>query len=329
MSRLLNVSLVTASKAVQLMQARGLVTARPKVGTFIAAPRTGVTKILLNYTLGNRDTLPGPFHIDLLHAVQQSFEDPERAVTMSALAGRLLEPAQFVASLHSRAVDSVVVYRPPQPLHLLLKAAARELPVVSLCSEVENSEVDLVMPEVEQAVEQMVHRRLAAGGRDFALIRIAHREDFWGNRGAVYEKMIQTFTRTLQQAGLAWSEHLADTHDLRRSGAGFMPVSSSGQPLPPGTLVFMETPAVFKFLPSDAPQRWDLMTYTEFAGTFEEFRRDMSMIFCDLRRAGQEAVACIRRRRSGEVVRGDCQVIPLTPQIWDRFGNPPEAGIGG
>ncbi len=320
-SRLLNVSHATALKAITALQRKGLLISKRGVGTIVAPMRVGSTDIIMPSRGGHEVGGEGwQFHHQLLDGLKEGFGEPDRSITLMYMGGVLCSPGEFLASLHARRVDSVIAYRPPANLHPLLKAAGREMPVVSLFYYIPDAPAHCVSPDVDSGMREMIDRRLRAGVRDFAYVDYgqSYETKSISEPFNPYTSLHRVFRDVLKNADVNYTEHTIDPDRLRDKGKTADLRGQDGKPLKPGTVILINTPRVYQFLGGLADS-CDVIFYTEFGMRLEQFRGKASIIYFGLGMAARAAAELIMNRDALTTGEGSRTVLRPAAKVYDRF----------
>lgn len=301
MSRMLNVSHVTALKAVTELQKKGLVVSRRGVGTIVAPKRAGLTDVIIpTYDEGQPsvDSEYWDFHNQIKSGLIEGFQEPDRSISLMYTGGMACSPSEFLASLHARRVDSVIAYRPTPDFHPLLAAIGREIPTVSLFNNMPGAPVHCVTANVENAIQSMIARRLANGSRQFAYIALEWEDLNSSDPESInpYRTIYLTLKEMLNGAGATLTEHTLTNEDINSyelSGKKVDILTSDGRTLQPGSVVILQFPSLLRYT-SNLPENLDIISYTEFYRSFEDDRDLMSLIYFGVDEAARKACNLIK-----------------------------------
>lgn len=318
-SRILNVSHVTALKAITELQKKGLLISKRGVGTVVGPRYPGATDIIIP-TYGSPDVGSDPwnFHHQLIDGVKSGFQGTDRIVSLTYFGGVSCAPGEFIDSLRARRVDSIIAYRPGEELEPLLSATGREMPTFSLFTHLQGTSVHCITPEVESPIRGMLEKRLKKGSKEFAYV--AFRDDYMVDIEPEptnpYKTIYRVFRDMLEQAGVQPTEHVIDAKRLQVEKEVADLRTPDGEPLKPGTVILLQYPRLFRFLGPLCGQA-DVISYTENRITHEMLGNQVSLIYFGLEKAAYAATELIKERavpglgENGSIVKPEPEIIDL------------------
>lgn len=324
---MLDVSLHTALKAVNELRRKGVLLSKRGAGTVVAPRRVGSTDIIMpSKSDPDVESEYWDFHHQIMEGLEAGFQEPDWHISMMFMGGRgVCLPHEFLASLHARRVDSLVAYRPIEQHIPLLTAAAREMPVVSLFTQLKASPVYCVTADVEPATRMIVQKRLDAGCKKFAFV--ASTSGYKNLSKAEYfsphKAMFQVFSEMLEEAGIEYSEHIVPRFQRGDKIEKIELRQPNGKPLDPETVIMLEFPSLSRII-IDPSENYDMISYTEYRQTLKMLGNRVSFIYFGMDMATRIAAAIIKERvvpgigEQGRLVLGKTEALDLFDRKYDR-----------
>jgi DNA-binding transcriptional regulator YhcF (GntR family) len=305
--RELKLSTGTVMRTMLDLKREGLIVSRQGRGTFAAERAAPATEVLLWESHQGHGLIarPSGFHQQILDGLRDGFSEPNRRFVLTHYDQTSLSSREVLGMLRLRGADSLVVYRWRSDNDEGIRAAAAEVPVVSLFARLKTPGVDSVIPDVRPVLRQWLQERIAAGRRDFAFVCGASLTE---DPDSPYRGMQDAMQEYLPSAGANVTLSLLSS---KQPVADRNAVAAATADLPPGCVIVAGTPHTAEATGRTGP---DVVAYTESHQSLETYGGRMTVLYMGLEAVASAAVPLLRERRGA--LRKPSRTLRVEPSLW-------------
>jgi DNA-binding transcriptional regulator YhcF (GntR family) len=317
--RELKLSTGTVMRTLLDLKREGLIVSRQGRGTFAAERIQPATEVIVWEARQSHAPVsrPSSFHQQILSGLSEGFAEPHRRFVLTHYDQTSLSSREVLGMLRLRGADSLVVYRWRSDNDEGIRAAATEVPVVSLFVRLRTPGVDSVIPDVRSVLRQWLQERIAAGRRDFAFVCGAALVE---DADSPYRSMQEVMQECLPSAGANVTLRLLSS---KQSVPDRDAVAAATADLPPGCVIVAGTPHTAEATGRTGP---DVVAYTESHQSLETYGGRMTVLYMGLEAVASAAVPLLRERRGA--LQKPSRTLPVEPVLMrpapaGAAGNPP------
>jgi DNA-binding LacI/PurR family transcriptional regulator len=296
--RSLGFSTITATRAIAELKREGLVVTRRGVGIFVAEQPAPVTEVVVGFA-GASAATPGDFLFPLVEGIKSEFADSRRRCVLTYFDEQAPSVDEIRDLMRSRRADSLIAFRPKPTVIQAARLLSHDFPAVIVFGRPPGWPGDSVLAMPEKALRRLLEARLKAGRRRFVYLgktELRERQD----DQSPYQRLEAVFREVMGEAGI-----LPETQVLKGLQGSKAEVAAAAEAarflagwvggLPPGTVLVADTPHVAAQALALNPGL-DPVAYTEVMLSVEQFKDRITLLYCELDKAGALAVRLLRER---------------------------------
>jgi len=293
----------TVMRAVDKLAADGMVVTRRGARTCVRAQSAPSTEMLFPKQTTSARIL---VYLDqLLEGLRQGYGQSSRRFWTTYL-DDVHNADELLGIFQLRATDSMVIYRPTEPLIPILQQVAAAVPTVSLFYPIPDAPADTVLADPVTPLTDLLQKRLAAGQRHFAYVGGKAATQSESAQHCPYRTTRECFANTMRRANIEplWFE--TDCPDANAA-------AKIAKKIPAGSVLVADHPQLSLLLDPDST-RFDAISYTECRSTLDLVRGKVTTLYLGLEALGGAATSLLVKRSRDSRMRKPRQ-LRLQPQV--------------